>query len=204
MLSGTVVVCAICLIRCFLDLVVVQMHPQKLSPEELRNEKEKLADFFRARQGENGVSIDGLLFQTSTNLSTGFLPTACDVLFGSEFVHEKLLGLQFRISPQAFFQSNTPAAEVLYRTIQDFCGALDQASTTVLDLCCGTGTIGLSLASQVRHVVGIELNEDAVKDAIVNARLNSTSDLCTSLLALAYASRFGERGIHCSPCSRCH
>ena len=180
------------------------MHPQTLSPEELRSEKEKLADFFRAKQGENGVSIDGLLFQTSTNLSTGFLPTACDVLFGSEFVHEKLLGLQFRISPQAFFQSNTPAAEVLYRTIQEFCGPLDQESTTVLDLCCGTGTIGLSLASQVRRVVGIELNEDAVKDAIVNAKLNSAFVLGASSLTLTYTSRFGECGIHCSPSSRRH
>lgn len=63
---------------------------------------------------------------------------------GDQCIQEDLLGLTFRISPHAFFQVNTPAAEVLYTVIQEW-AQLDGGST-VLDVCCGTGTIGLTLA----------------------------------------------------------
>ncbi|XP_044898063.1 tRNA (uracil-5-)-methyltransferase homolog A isoform X4 [Felis catus] len=92
---------------------------------------------------------------------------------GDRCIHEDLLGLTFRISPHAFFQVNTPAAEVLYTVIQDW-AQLDTGST-VLDVCCGTGTIGLALAPKVKRVVGIELCQEAVEDARVNAQDNGTS-----------------------------
>ncbi|XP_030873066.1 tRNA (uracil-5-)-methyltransferase homolog A isoform X2 [Leptonychotes weddellii] len=94
---------------------------------------------------------------------------------GDRCIHEDLLGLTFRISPHAFFQVNTLAAEVLYTVIQDW-AQLDTGST-VLDVCCGTGTIGLALAPRVKRVVGIELCQEAVEDARVNARNNELSNV---------------------------
>ncbi|XP_008695814.1 tRNA (uracil-5-)-methyltransferase homolog A isoform X2 [Ursus maritimus] len=94
---------------------------------------------------------------------------------GDRCIHEDLLGLTFRISPHAFFQVNTLAAEVLYTVIQDW-AQLD-AGSTVLDVCCGTGTIGLALAPRVKRVVGIELCQEAVEDARVNARDNELTNV---------------------------
>lgn len=66
------------------------------------------------------------------------------------FIEEKLFDLTFRVSPYAFFQVNTPVAEVLYKNIGDWLSLRD--NTLLLDVCCGTGTIGLCLASRVKHV----------------------------------------------------
>lgn len=65
-------------------------------------------------------------------------------LMGATHITDKIFGLTFRISPAAFFQVNTAAAEVLYNTAIEL-GSVT-ASTTMLDICCGTGTIGLSFA----------------------------------------------------------
>ena len=92
------------------------------------------------------------------------------LLLGKKHLHETLFDFQFRISPDAFFQVNTMAAEVLYSVVMDLCSL--GRNTTVLDLCCGTGTIGLVIADKVREVVGIEVIQQAVEDARVNAELN--------------------------------
>lgn len=95
-------------------------------------------------------------------------------LYGIEALHEEMCGLRFRVQPTAFFQVNTIMAEKLYRLIGDL--AQVDKDTVVLDVCCGTGTIGLSLAHRVHSVVGIEMNESAVADAEYNARLNGISN----------------------------
>lgn len=62
-------------------------------------------------------------------------------LWGDTHIYENILGLKFKISPEAFFQINTKGAEILYSTAMELAEPL--ANTTVLDVCCGTGTIGL-------------------------------------------------------------
>ena len=113
-------------------------------------------------------------------------------LYGPGFILDNLLGLRFRISPRSFYQVNPIQAEVLYRTAIDF-AALTGAET-VLDAYCGTGTIGLCAASRAGSVLGVELNEDAVRDARENARRNkiaNASFLCRD------ATRFmTESGSH--------
>lgn len=69
---------------------------------------------------------------------------------GRPYIEEKLFDLTFRVSPYAFFQVNTPVAEVLYKNIGDWL-SLHQ-NTLLLDVCCGTGTIGLCLANRVKYV----------------------------------------------------
>ena len=91
-------------------------------------------------------------------------------LVGAPFVEERLLGLTYQVSPAAFFQVNTPGAEQLCELLQSL--AHIGPKTVLLDVCCGTGTIGLSLASSVKRVVGIEICAPAVLDAKANARRN--------------------------------
>ncbi|KAM7051564.1 tRNA (uracil-5-)-methyltransferase homolog A isoform 2-T2 [Molossus nigricans] len=153
-------------------MAIAYFHPQKLSPEELAELKAALAQHFTVGPGKaSGVTC--LYFvkegQRKTPSQEG-LPL--EHVAGDQYIHEDLLGLTFQISPHAFFQVNTPAAEVLYTVIQDW-AQLDTGST-VLDVCCGTGTIGLALARKVKRVVGIELCQEAVEDARVNAHNNDS------------------------------
>ena len=92
------------------------------------------------------------------------------VLYGPGFIYDSLSGLRFRLSPGSFYQVNPAQTEVLYRE------AIKAASLSgrehVLDAYCGTGTIGLLSASNAASVTGVELNADAVKDAVLNAKAN--------------------------------
>ncbi len=89
---------------------------------------------------------------------------------GSAVLEEELCGLRFRISPDAFFQTNTEMAERLYGVAAELAGLTGRER--VLDLFCGIGTIALVLALDSAEVWGVELIEEAVADAIENARLN--------------------------------
>lgn len=94
------------------------------------------------------------------------------ILYGKSTITEVLRGLTFQISANSFFQTNTQQAEVLYKLIEDVAGLKGDGSEIVLDLFCGTGTIGLSLARRVRHVYGYEVVAQAISDARRNADLN--------------------------------
>jgi 23S rRNA (uracil1939-C5)-methyltransferase len=93
---------------------------------------------------------------------------------GSLKLEEELSGLRFRISPDAFFQTNTEMAERLYGAAAEFAGLTGREK--VLDLFCGIGTIALVLALDSAEVWGVELVEDAVADAIENAKLNGVDN----------------------------
>lgn len=85
-------------------------------------------------------------------------------------IHDFIYGLKFCISPTAFFQVNSLAAEKLYSLAGDWASL--GPDTLLFDICCGTGTIGLTLANRVGMVVGIEMNASAVSDAQRNAEIN--------------------------------
>ncbi|KAH1207525.1 putative RNA methyltransferase CT0009 [Glycine max] len=87
-------------------------------------------------------------------------------------VVETLRGCTFQISANSFFQTNTYQAEVLYKLIEDCAGVRGDGSEIVLDLFCGTGTIGLTLARSDRHVYGYEVVPQAITDAHLNAKIN--------------------------------
>lgn len=100
----------------------------------------------------------------------------CERLLAGEraYIEQQICGLTFRISALSFFQTNPQQAELLYNQI----GAMAQLTSTdiLLDLYCGTGTIGLSLANRVDSVYGIDVIETAINDAVVNAELNNISN----------------------------
>ena len=93
-----------------------------------------------------------------------------ELLWGEEAIEERILGLRFRVRPNAFLQTNTEMAEQLYELVR--AAAELRGDERVFDLYCGTGTIGLSLAAQAREIWGLEISEESVACAIENAELN--------------------------------
>uniref|UniRef100_A0A8C5H376 tRNA (uracil(54)-C(5))-methyltransferase n=1 Tax=Gouania willdenowi TaxID=441366 RepID=A0A8C5H376_GOUWI len=156
-------------------MAIVFFHPQKLDEDELGALKASMREFFTEGEGK-GSGVTSLYFvregqRTSPNPES--LP--CELVAGETSIHEELLGLKFQISPHSFFQVNTGAAELLYSAVGEW-AQLDQDSV-LLDVCCGTGTIGISLAKRVKKVIGIELSQEAVEDAKVNAKLNGLNNV---------------------------
>ena len=96
------------------------------------------------------------------------------VLYGKGFIRDRLCGCTFRISPQSFYQVNPVQTELLYKTAIEYAGL--GRKERVIDAYCGIGTIGLVAAGKTREVIGIELNKNAVRDAIVNARENKITN----------------------------
>jgi 23S rRNA (uracil1939-C5)-methyltransferase len=100
---------------------------------------------------------------------TGDTAGATGVL-GEEFLHERLCGLDLRVSPGAFLQTNTETAERLYAIAREYAGLAGRER--LFDLYCGIGTIGLSMAADAGEVWGIESVPEAIVDAEANAELN--------------------------------
>ena len=96
------------------------------------------------------------------------------LLWGEEAIEEELLGLRFRVRPNAFLQTNTEMAETLYRLAIDAAGLTGRE--TVYDLYCGTGTMGLAMAGHALSVWGVEISEESVACALENAELNGISN----------------------------
>lgn len=93
-----------------------------------------------------------------------------EVLYGNGYIEDTLCGCVFRISPKSFYQINPVQTETLYNKAMEF-AQLDK-DTSVIDAYCGIGTIGLVAAKTAGNVIGVELNPDAVKDAISNCKRN--------------------------------
>lgn len=97
------------------------------------------------------------------------------VIYGKGYIEDELCGLTFRISPKSFYQVNPVQTEKLYAK------AMELAELTgkerVIDAYCGIGTIGMAAAKHAREVIGVELNKDAVRDAVRNARQNNVKNI---------------------------
>lgn len=112
----------------------------------------------------------GFLHTNNDSLADAVINQGTEVIFGQDYFYENLLGLQFKISPFSFFQTNSLGAEVLYSKARDYIG--DTKDMTVFDLYSGTGTIAQILAPVAKRVVGVEIIEEAVEAAKDNAKLN--------------------------------
>ena len=116
------------------------------------------------------VRCDGLFWTRQEQLGESTAGGETVLLNGTPQLRERVRGLDFLISPEAFFQTNTEMAERLYEVAAEM--AQLRGHERVFDLYCGIGTIGLSLAARAREVVGVEIVEPSVADAIENARIN--------------------------------
>ena len=103
-----------------------------------------------------------------------FLGNESHVLHGEGFITDRLCGLDFRISPRSFYQVNPVQTEILYGKAKAF--AALTGKETVIDAYCGTGTIGLTMAADAKEIIGVEVNRDAVADAMDNARRNGIAN----------------------------
>ena len=118
--------------------------------------------------------IVGILHILNDSLSDVVRSDETRVLYGQDHFYEKLLGLTFKITPFSFFQPNSRAAEVLYRTVREYIG--DTRNKTVFDLYSGTGTISQIAAAVADKVVGVEIVEEAVEAARQNAARNGITN----------------------------
>lgn len=154
-------------------MAIIQINTSYLSKEELENLKFDIENFYKSEDLKTKVTSVylGLTAQSnSTNVNS------YEHICFEKHIHEELLGLKFRISPDAFFQVNTSAAELLYQQVFDWCDK-EQDDACVLDICCGTGTIGLCIAKKTSlPVIGIEICQQAIEDAKYNASLNDISN----------------------------
>jgi 23S rRNA (uracil1939-C5)-methyltransferase len=116
------------------------------------------------------VRCDGLLWTETESMAETTAGGRTRLLAGETHVEESLCGLRFRISPEAFFQTNTEMAERLYGLAADY--AQVRGFERVFDLYSGIGTLGLTLAPRAAEMWGLEIVEEAVADAIANAALN--------------------------------
>ena len=103
------------------------------------------------------------------------LGTRNKTLFGKGYIEDVLCGIRFRIGPSSFYQINPQQTEKLYKAAIKM-AALNK-NDVLVDAYCGIGTIGLACAAHVKNVIGVELNQDAVKDAEDNAKLNNINNI---------------------------
>ncbi len=98
------------------------------------------------------------------------LGTQEKTLYGKGYIEDQLCGCTFRISAKSFYQVNPVQTEVLYEKAIELAGLTGKE--TILDAYCGIGTIGLIASKKAKEVIGVELNKDAVRDAVTNAKRN--------------------------------
>lgn len=117
----------------------------------------------------NGTLV-GFLHTVNDSLSDVVQSDRTDILYGRDYIVESILGLEFKISVFSFFQTNSLGAEVLYEKARSYVGTTKDK--VVFDLYSGTGTIAQMLAKVAKKVIGVEIIEEAVEAAKVNAGLN--------------------------------
>lgn len=150
---------------------------------EDKKEREAILDHLLANVP--GITSLNYTINGKFNDSTHDLDVVC--YHGKPYIEEKLEDFRFKISPKSFFQTNTYQAETLYRITREFAGLT--GNEVLYDLYCGTGSIGIFCSKQAKKVIGIEMVEDAVKDAYQNAAMNGlehckfyagdVADICT-------------------------
>ena len=124
-------------------------------------------------------SIAGILHTKNDSPADVVVDQGTEVLYGKDFFTEELLGLRFKVTPFSFFQTNSHGAEVLYNTARSYLSAGSEAGRDrgiVYDLYSGTGTIAQLMAPAAAKVIGVEIVEEAVEAAKINAVDNGLSN----------------------------
>lgn len=141
-----------------------------LSEQEFNNlKKDFIEKFF------NKFSPNSLLWTINTSPASVIIPEKIEVLKGEDRIEEKLNNLLFSLSFESFFQTNTKMASILYKIVDKYSQL--RGDEVILDVYCGTGTIGLFLAKKSKKVIGIEVVKKAVQDAYKNAEVNRIKNI---------------------------
>ncbi len=140
-----------------------------INGNEIPNEKELIDNLLQSEPSIRSIGIN--INNKNTNTILG---KETHILWGEDKITDKLLGKSFIISPESFYQVNHDMCELLYSKIKEYANV--KKSDTVLDLYCGTGTIGLTLSDNAKKVVGIEIVSQAIENAKENAKINSINN----------------------------
>ncbi len=119
-------------------------------------------------------NIKTVLLNHNTENTNVIMGKSETVLYGKGYIEDILCGKRFRISPLSFYQVNHAQAEKLYNTAAEF--AITPDTKVLIDMYCGTGTIGLTMADKVQSLIGVEIVPEAIEDAKINAKLNNTDN----------------------------
>ena len=165
-------------------MVCIQICSNELTDEQVESLQSDLTQFFITHTSSDEFTQQYGTYQLTSLLLRihNGINDVCDdtiqpiVLHGQSYITDTLLNLQFNITLTSFFQINIPSAELLYQKAAEY--AQCNTNTVLFDICCGTGTIGITMSKQVQHVIGLELIESAVTDARNNALLNNINN-CT-------------------------
>ena len=119
-------------------------------------------------------SVESISININTNKGNTILTSNTQTLFGNDYITDEILGVPVEITPLSFFQINHSSTELLYTTIKNVVEKI--APKTVIDLYCGTGTIGLSVTNDSQVLYGIEIVEDAIRSAMKSAKIMGRSN----------------------------
>ena len=137
-------------------------------------------------------SVKTVLLNHNTEKTNVILGKRCTALYGDGCIEDVLCGKRFRISPLSFYQVNHEQAQRLFIQAAEFAAG----AKTLLDLYCGAGAIGLTMADKVETLIGVEIVPEAIEDAKINASLNGIENaefLCAD--AAQAADTLRERGL---------
>ncbi len=142
----------------------------------------QLVDELKSSLGEDLKSVILNINKNKTNVVLGDKNL---LLYGREYIYDILCGVSVRISPHSFYQVNHDMAEALYKKAAEYA---EPQGKNILDLYCGAGTIGLSMAKNAQSVIGVEIIDAAIRDAKINAKENNISNarfICADATAAA-------------------
>ncbi len=131
-------------------------------------------NFVKALRKEH-PEITTVVVNVNDKITSMVLGDKEQVIYGPGYIEDELCGMTFKISPKSFYQVNPRQAEKLYKKAMEYAGLTGKE--TVLDAYCGTGTIGMLAAPKADKVIGVELNKDAVKDAVAGAKKNHLQNI---------------------------
>ncbi|MBR5559130.1 MAG: 23S rRNA (uracil(1939)-C(5))-methyltransferase RlmD [Oscillospiraceae bacterium] len=140
------------------------------------------------------AQVSGVLLNRNDAVTNVIMGTDTKLLWGSEVISDVLCGVKLNISPLAFYQVNRQGAQLLYQEAARMAGL--SGNELLLDLYCGAGTIGLSMAGQVRELIGVEIVPQAIENAKTNAAANGVTNarfMCAD--AGQAAARLAEEGL---------
>ena len=117
----------------------------------------------------NGFST--LVVNINREKTNVVLGDKCEALYGDGYITDILCGVKIKLSPLSFYQVNHDGAELLYEKAREYASLTGEED--ILDLYCGTGTIGLSMSNKVKSLIGVEIIPEAIEDAKINAQINN-------------------------------
>lgn len=150
--------------------LVVAVNTQAVDKSQIKEIKDRLVHFFSSAGPGASAELTSLYVNARAPWDSG----AMEHLRGNDFVEEALLGKTFRISSRSYFAVNPRATEVLYQAVDQLLHLHPQS--TLIDVCCGTGSLGIALSDRCGQVLGVDVLPEAVSDARRNALANGATN----------------------------